>query len=526
MNRIKSIHIQGFKKFTDLYVEFNDHLNVIVGGNEAGKTTVLEAIQILVNQNYRNADKSVLKDLFNQTNIASFIENPSLQSLPEIVIEAEFVLDNPKPDNSWYYGASTKLYDNSVDRFGIRFSCSLDNSYLSLVESSIDAGEIPYEFYVLDWETFGGHPYQTSHAPFKLLTIDTSQGQTSRSFNYFNKTLFNSKHEEHEKSSIKNSFRSGVESLFNGLPLKEIGESRSFGIDMKKLVFENIVSVNDNGIPLENHGSGMESLIKTQIALERSNNIDILLIEEPENHLAFSTLKMMIAEISSQKEDTQIILVTHSGMIASGLNLKNLLWISDDHSKGLRNLNSDDADFFVKAANNSVLQVLLSEKVLLVEGAAEFILIPKLYQQTYGESLDSSGITMVSCGGLTYKRYLAVTDMVSKKVAVLTDNDKKQKKLADIAEFNSNHKYQQIFAGENLENWTFEVALFNENEPDLKEIIEIEDMADYSFHGVIYTPVLGKMLNNKAETAYTLLKDTHNLKVPEYIKRAFEWLRR
>lgn len=526
MNRIKSIHIQGFKKFTNLFVEFNEHLNVIVGENEAGKSTVLEAIQILINQNYRNIDKSVLKDLFNKSNVENFIKNPSVRSLPNIVIEAEFILDNSNPNNSWFYGACSNLYDNSIDRYGLRFSCSFDKTFLSLVDQSIDEGEIPYEFYILNWETFGGRPYQNTRSPFKLLTIDTSQGQASRSFNYFNKSLFNSKHEESEKSSIKHSFRSGVESLFSKLPLKDIGNSRSFGIDIKKLVFENIVSVTDGGIPLENHGSGMESLIKTQIALERSNNIDVLLIEEPENHLAFPTLKRMIAEISSQKEDSQIILVTHSGMIASGLNLKNLLWISDNHVKSLKDLDNDDADFFVKAANNSVLQVLLSKKVLLVEGAAEFILIPKLYHQIYGESFDSSEITLVSGSGLTYKRYLAVSDMVNKKIAVLTDNDRKQKKLSDISEFNANHDCQQIFAGEDLENWTFEVALFNKNKELLEEIIEIDDKSDYAFHGVVYTPVLGKMLNNKAETAYTLLKDTHVINVPEYIKKAFQWLRR
>lgn len=526
MNRIKSIRIQGFKKFTDLLVEFNEHINVIVGGNEAGKSTVLEAIQILINQNYRNADKSVLKDLFNQSMVEKFIEDPSAQTLPQIIIEGEFILDASDVNTTWFYGANTKLYDNSVDRFGIRFTCSFDESCLPLVEQSVDKGEIPYDFYLLKWETFGGHTYQVGRSPLKLLTIDTSQGQASRSFNYFNKTLFNSKHNESEKSSIKHSFRSGVEKTFNGLPLKEIGENRSFEIDIKKVVFENIVSVSDGGIPLENHGSGMESLIKTQIALERSNSIDVLLLEEPENHLAFPTLKMMIAEISSQKEDTQIILVTHSGMIASGLNLKNLLWIAENNVKSLKDLDDEDADFFVKAANNAVLQVLISEKVLLVEGAAEFILIPKLYHQIYDESFDSSGITMVSCSGLTYKRYLAVSNMVNKKIAVLTDNDKKQKKLADIDEFNLNHDSQQIFAGEDLDNWTFEVALFNDNKELLEKIIKIDDRADYSFNGATYTPVLGKMLNTKAETAYILLKDSHSIKVPGYIKKAFEWLRK
>ncbi|MBQ8919967.1 MAG: AAA family ATPase [Acidaminococcaceae bacterium] len=35
------------------------------GENEAGKSTILDAIKIVLNQQYRNADKAVLKDLFN-----------------------------------------------------------------------------------------------------------------------------------------------------------------------------------------------------------------------------------------------------------------------------------------------------------------------------------------------------------------------------------------------------------------------------------------------------------------------------
>ena len=40
MNYIKSLHIEGFKKFQTLDVEFNEHMNILVGENEAGKSTI------------------------------------------------------------------------------------------------------------------------------------------------------------------------------------------------------------------------------------------------------------------------------------------------------------------------------------------------------------------------------------------------------------------------------------------------------------------------------------------------------
>lgn len=79
MNHIKSLYIEGFKKFIRLYVEFNQEMNIIVGENEAGKSTILEAIKIALNQQYKNADKSILRDLFNIENVKRFKDNPAFK---------------------------------------------------------------------------------------------------------------------------------------------------------------------------------------------------------------------------------------------------------------------------------------------------------------------------------------------------------------------------------------------------------------------------------------------------------------
>ena len=46
----KCLEIWGFKKFSHLHVDFNEKTNIIVGENEAGKSTLLEAINIVLNQ--------------------------------------------------------------------------------------------------------------------------------------------------------------------------------------------------------------------------------------------------------------------------------------------------------------------------------------------------------------------------------------------------------------------------------------------------------------------------------------------
>ena len=37
MNYIKSLHIESFKKFRTIDVEFNEHMNILVGENKAEK---------------------------------------------------------------------------------------------------------------------------------------------------------------------------------------------------------------------------------------------------------------------------------------------------------------------------------------------------------------------------------------------------------------------------------------------------------------------------------------------------------
>ena len=93
MNYIKSLTIEGLKKFEHFDIEFDKNINIIIGENESGKSTILEAINICLNQLYRNADKSIIKELLNISNVNKFKENPSLENLPKIYIEIEFNLD-------------------------------------------------------------------------------------------------------------------------------------------------------------------------------------------------------------------------------------------------------------------------------------------------------------------------------------------------------------------------------------------------------------------------------------------------
>ena len=348
MGYVKTLYIDGLKRFEHFKIEFNEHLSILVGENEAGKSTILEAIRIVLNQLYWNADKSVLQDLFNLENVRAFQNNPNVATLPRIMIEVDLELDNT-PRFIDFYGENHVNGNRSEEKYGIRFECKFDEDFSEELADSINDGKIPYEYYSLTWQTYANLPYKVAKRPIKNLFIDTSETSKSSAFNYFNRALFSNLYSNDTKLKAKNAFREKLSTSFEDVNLPDIDDRRRFGIDNKKVVLESVVSVYEDSIPLENKGSGMESLVKTQIALNREDDLDTILIEEPENHLCFTNLKQMLQQIMDHEEDSQIILTTHSNMIASRLNLRNVIWIAENHYLSLKNIEPRTSIFFEKA---------------------------------------------------------------------------------------------------------------------------------------------------------------------------------
>ena len=501
-------------------------MNILVGENEAGKSTILDAIKTVLNQQYRLADKSVLRDLFNAQMVEAFEANPSVKTLPRILIEVELVLDPKTKNADYFYGEVYGALKKQDEKFGIRFECKYDELLGAGMEQSILDKKIPYEYYALTWMTFANNPYQTIRKPLQFLVIDITSNATVPSFNSYNRTLFTSRYDEATRAKAKNDFRTKLVEAFDTTELPELGDNRKFGVDTKKVVLETILSVYEGAIALENRGSGMESLIKTEIALEKANGLDVILMEEPENHLSFTTLRKMLHEISIKQKNSQIIVATHNNMIASRLNLNNVLWITENCVRSLSEADKDVAKFFVKADDNAFLQLLLSNKVFLVEGATEFLLLPHFYKQITGKTIEDDGISVISCNGISYRNYLEIAQKTSKKISVLTDNDGKQDKIDKAAAFNKDSQLQHIFLGTTTDDWTWEACLYNLNKAVLDGMIEVHAGSDYLFHKRDYGQVLGKMLNNKVETAYKMLLSGTAFEIPQYIKNAIEWLRK
>ena len=190
MGSLKQIAIHGYKKFKDFQLAFQDGLNIIIGENAPGKTTVIEAINIVLNQWYRTADKSIIEELINRELLDEFYAAPSVDTLPQIVIEIEFDLSD-LPAQSDYYGQEYELINSRNDLYGVSFHCELNDAYVQSLLPNINAGLVPFEYYDFSWKTFSGGPFLSLKSPVKYLAINTSEQASATSFNYYNKKIFN-----------------------------------------------------------------------------------------------------------------------------------------------------------------------------------------------------------------------------------------------------------------------------------------------------------------------------------------------
>lgn len=72
---VNSLYIEGFKKFGDpIRVYFKPGMNILVGNNDCGKSTILEALHLVLTGTCRGVslNQALTQDLFNLRNVGLF----------------------------------------------------------------------------------------------------------------------------------------------------------------------------------------------------------------------------------------------------------------------------------------------------------------------------------------------------------------------------------------------------------------------------------------------------------------------
>ena len=80
---IEKVIIQNFKKFKNPFeVKFNENINLLVGDNESGKSTILEAIHVALTGMY--AGRNITQSLFLE--VQSAVHFSLMPGIPQLLL--------------------------------------------------------------------------------------------------------------------------------------------------------------------------------------------------------------------------------------------------------------------------------------------------------------------------------------------------------------------------------------------------------------------------------------------------------
>lgn len=148
--------------------------------------------------------------------------------------------------------------------------------------------------------------------------------------------------------------------------------------------------------------------------------LKLLLIEEPEAHLHPQLqirLLNHLKNVAEKNKNVQIIVTTHSTVLASSVEIESIIHLSKSHNPvatPLKNcgLEPNSSQFINRWLDVTKSNLLFASGVILVEGIAEQMLLPaiaKIVLKNQGNgknSLEDLGISTINLNGIYFKHFM------------------------------------------------------------------------------------------------------------------------
>lgn len=437
---IEKIKIKNFKCFEDWFeVDFNHGVNIIVGNNEAGKSTLLEAIHLCLTgmMNGRYLRNELSPYLFNRSVERAYLESIGTKnplSPPDIQIELYLGGDSDALEELRGNKNSEKNDKARGLLFSVEFDPKYDGPYTELLKTK-EIKSIPLEFYHVQWWEFSRQPATSRGIPIKSALIDSTSTRVQSGSDMYISRIVREFLDEKERVAISQAHRR-LKDAFRGdqnvgAINKRLADAAkisrkdvSISVDMSSHnAWENSLMTYINDVPFHYIGKGEQCIVKTRLALSSKKNSEatVLLIEEPENHLSHSKLNQLISDISSDNSGKQVIITTHSSFVANKLGLEHLILLRAARVTRIKDLEA--SDFFRKLPGYDTLRLVLSQKSILVEGDADELVIQRAYMDANAGKLPIDDEIDVISVGLTFLRFLELAKALKIPVVVATDND-------------------------------------------------------------------------------------------------------
>jgi predicted ATP-dependent endonuclease of OLD family len=531
---IKKIKIKNYRIFEDFQLAFSDRLNILVGDNDIGKSTLIEAINLALTSrlNGKFLSYELTPYLFNARTTADYLNRLASDPKtppPEVVIEL-YLEDQP--------GSELLCGSNNLDgteSYGVRLRIALDpdftEEYNEFIEDAAHVSLVPTEYYKVEWLGFSGNNISYRSIPATASLIDASTIRLQSGADFYLQGIIREHLTRKERVELSRSYRSLREKFSDNEAVKTVNtklsgtkgdisnKSLSLSIDIsQRYTWESSLAAHLDDLPFQFIGKGEQNTLKILLALNRKiDDTHIVLIEEPENHLSFSSLNILVSKIADKCKDKQVIVTTHNSYVLNKLGLENLILLNDTGGMGIGDLPESTQDYFRKLSGYDTLRLVLAKSAILVEGPCDELVVQRAYMDTHDGKLPiEDGIDVINVHGLAFTRFLDIAKLLKKKTVVVRDNDGK-----DSAYFDK--RYKDYLPEDYIEIRYSDNTSLKTLEPQVRATNGLERLNRVFGTSFTTESELDEyMADNKTTCALALFSTTEQLTMPSYISDAVQ----
>ncbi|MFV5331678.1 ATP-dependent nuclease [Acinetobacter baumannii] len=428
---IKNLSIEGYRCFSDCFeINFRKGLNVIVGENGAGKTTIINSFRQLFIDT-ESGSYNVSSDDFNKP----FKEKSIVVDSFKIKVEFDN-LEGPEPIAflQWSDAKNNVILNLEVLNKELRgrFKKSFWGGNSKSSQFDIELFDKIHCIYLpplrdAESKLVNGRQSRLSKLlkfieanQLKICKRDEKKHPLEEKFKEFNQSLIDEK-----DSSIKKANELIAEHL-----LKAVGQNFSqsthiqFVENLRLIFFPKITTAEaDQFRDLCQNSLGYNNLlyiasILAELTLTEGESLyRLLLIEEPEAHLHPQLQVRLLDHLEAVANDhnVQVIVTTHSTVLASSVKLDKIIHLTKNEKPQATalaecGLAPNNLDFLNRWLDITKSNLLFASGVILVEGIAEQMLIPELAKIVLKDkeinNIEDYGVSVINLNGIYFNHFM------------------------------------------------------------------------------------------------------------------------
>ena len=530
---ITKIKIHGYRIYKDFKLEPNQKLNLIVGANESGKSTLMEAIALALTGrvNGRRSSDELNPYWFNTGLVEEFVQKRTdgeQVAFPEIRIELFF---EDRDELQQLCGAiNSEIPTLACPGVSLRILPNPDYADELDDWANNPSTVLPVEYYMVDWRSFADTVITNRPKQLATAIIDSRTVRSTTGVDYHLREILGDHLNPPERAAISLAYRQ-VKASMSDNALKEVNKrigtlhaslhDRPISLAMDQSArtsWEGAVTPHVDNVPFSMSGQGQQAAIKISLAMNKhSEQANFVMVEEPENHLTHTSLTTLLSRMESLAgEHQQLFITTHSSFVLNRLGLDSLLLMGCGDAHKLPELHPDTVSYFQKLPGYDTLRIALANKIVLVEGPSDEIIFDRIFTDIHGKRPMECGVDVLSMRGLALKRCLELCAALDKTVAALRDNDGIEPKELRIPVEDWLAKGQrELFIGEVECGSTLEPQLIYFNgEALLRKILAVSPHADLPTW----------MKREKTEGAIRIAESQQQITPPEYMRAAANFI--